>query len=69
MTTMVSEVYDAFKSAGAPEGAAHAAATAVADAQNRLDRMDSRIRLLYWMIAGVFAFQVVLYLQPWVGAY
>lgn len=69
MTTMVAEVYDALKAAGAPEGAAHAAATAVADAQTRLDRLEARLRLQYWLIVGLFVLLVALYMQPFWGAY
>jgi hypothetical protein len=70
MTTMVAEVYDALKSAGAPEGAAHAAAQTVADAQTRLDRLEARIRLQYWLIVGLFVLVVGVYMQPLlIGAY
>ena len=69
MTTMIVEVYDALKAAGAPEGAAHAAATALADAQTRLDKLEARFRLQQWLIIGVFALILALYLQPIWGAY
>jgi hypothetical protein len=69
MTTMVAEIYDALKAAGAPEGAAHAAATAVADAQTRLDKLEARLRLQQWFTIGVFVLVVALYMQPLWGAY
>ena len=46
MARMIAEVYDALKSAGAPEDQARAAATAVAGQQefdNRLDRIEGRL--------------------------
>jgi hypothetical protein len=69
MTTMISEVYDALKSAGASEGEAHAAATAVAEAQVRLDRLEGRMRLQSWLTIGLFVLVVVLYAQPFWGVY
>jgi hypothetical protein len=69
MTTMVSEVYDALKSAGAPEAEAHAAATAVAEAQVRLDRLEARARLQSWLTIGLFVLIILLYAQPFWVAY
>jgi len=69
MTTMIAEIYDALKAAGAPEGSAHAAATAVADAQTRLDKLEARLRLQQWLIVGVFVLILALYMQPIWGAY
>ena len=46
MARMIAEVYDALKSAGAPEDQARAAATAVAGQQEfdtRLDRIEGRL--------------------------
>jgi hypothetical protein len=43
MTTMITEVYDALKAAGAPEDKAQAAATVLANADNRFDRVDRAI--------------------------
>jgi hypothetical protein len=69
MTTMVSEVYDALKSAGAPEGEAHAAAAAVAEADVRLDRLETRARLQSWLTVGLFVLVLLLYAQPFWAAY
>jgi hypothetical protein len=66
---MISEVYDALKSAGASEGAAHSAATAGAEAQVRLDRLEGRMRLQSWLTIGLFVLVVVLYAQPFWGVY
>ena len=40
MSTMIAEVYDALKEAGASEEKAKAAAVALADYRNRFDRID-----------------------------
>jgi capsule polysaccharide export protein KpsE/RkpR len=40
MSTMIAEVYDALKEAGASEEKAKAAAMALADYRNRFDRID-----------------------------
>lgn len=57
MSTMISEVYDAFKEAGASEEKARKAAEAVAGYENRFAKiderfavMDGRLVLLQWMI-------------------
>lgn len=43
MTTMITEVYDALKEAGASEEKAKAAASALADYGNRFDRLELKI--------------------------
>ena len=50
MSTMISEVYDAFKAAGAPEDKAKAAAEALAGYENRFTKVDADLSLLKWMI-------------------
>lgn len=57
MSTMISEVYDAFKEAGASEEKARKAAEAVAGYENRFAKiderfavMDGRLVLLQWML-------------------
>lgn len=47
---MISEVYDAFKAAGAPEDKAKAAAEALAGYENRFTKVDADLSLLKWMI-------------------
>jgi hypothetical protein len=42
MTTMIVEVYDALKAAGAPEDKAQAAAKVLAITDERFDRIDAR---------------------------
>ncbi len=62
MSTMITEVYEAFISAGAPEDKAKAAARAVAEYDSRFNRIDSdlalvkaEIVLLKWMLVFVLA--------------
>jgi len=58
MTTMISEVYEAFKEANVSDGTARKAAEAVAAYESRfasielkLERMDGRMTLIQWMLA------------------
>ena len=62
MSTMITEVYEAFISAGAPEDKAKAAARAVAEYDSRFNRIDSDLALvkaemvvLKWMLGFVLA--------------
>jgi hypothetical protein len=57
---MILEVYDALKSAGAPEEKAQAAATVLANTDNRFDKLDreiavleAKLNLIQWLIGGV----------------
>jgi hypothetical protein len=59
---MITEVYEAFISAGAPEDKAKAAARAVAEYDSRFNRIDSDLALvkpemvaLKWMLGFVLA--------------
>lgn len=59
---MITEVYEAFISAGAPEDKAKAAAKAVAEYDSRFNRIDSDLALvkaemvvLKWMLGFVLA--------------
>jgi hypothetical protein len=59
VATMISEVYDAFVSAGAPEDKARKAAEAIANYKTRFARIESDLAVLKWMtgttLAGVVA--------------
>jgi hypothetical protein len=62
MSTMITEVYDAFIAAGAPEEKAKAAARALADYDSRFNRVDQELTLikaeivvLKWMLGFVLA--------------
>lgn len=55
MSTMITEVYDAFISAGADDEKAKAAASALADYESRFNRVDSDLRILKWMVGAILA--------------
>ncbi len=58
MTTMIAEVYDAFKSAGAEDDKALAAATAIADYQRDIGDLRGDVRLIKWMVGFNLAFSL-----------
>lgn len=65
MATMISEVYDALKEAGASEEKARKAAEAIASYENRFSsfenrmvRIEGKIDLLQWMIGFNLAMTV-----------
>lgn len=53
MSTMITEVYDAFIAAGAPEDKAKAAAKALADYDSRFNKVEADLPLLKWMVGFV----------------
>ncbi len=50
MTTMIAEIYDALREAGASEEKSRKAAEAVAAYESRFARIDSDLALLKWMV-------------------
>jgi hypothetical protein len=50
MATMIAELYDALKSAGAPDDQARKAAEVVAGYENRFARIETDLTLLKWMV-------------------
>ena len=56
MSTMISEVYDALKEAGASEEKAKAAAQALANYENRFASINTDLVPLKWMIGFNLAF-------------
>ena len=60
MATMISEVYDAFISAGAPEDKARKAAEALADYENRFTIIDSELVILKWMVGFAVALNIAI---------
>ncbi|MDP2832732.1 MAG: integrase [Pseudomonadota bacterium] len=50
MSTMIFEVYDALKDAGATEDKARKAAEALAAYENRFNKVESDLNLLKWMV-------------------
>jgi hypothetical protein len=57
---MISEVYDAFIAAGAPEDKARKAAEALAGRENRFPRIDGRLIVLKWMVGFAVALDVAI---------
>ena len=62
MTTMIAEVYDAFKSAGAEDDKARAAATAIADYQRDIADLKGDMKLIKWIVGFNLAFAVTIVL-------
>ncbi len=60
MTTMISEVYDALISAGAPEDKARKAAESLTKNDDRLAKMEGEVMLIKWMIGFNLAISVAL---------
>lgn len=67
MTTMISEVYEALREAGATEEKAQAAAKAIANYDDRFNRLELNIEsikgeqcLLKWMIGFNLAFTMAI---------
>ena len=58
MTTMIAEVYDAFKSAGVEENKALAAATAIADYQKDIAELRGDVKPIKWIVGFNLAFSV-----------
>lgn len=50
MSTVIFEVYDALKEAGATEDKAKKAAEALAAYENRFNRVEGDLNLLKWMV-------------------
>jgi hypothetical protein len=63
---MISEVYDAFISAGAPEDKARKAAEALADYDNRFTKIDSELVILKWMVGFAVALNVAILVRLFV---
>jgi len=55
MTTMISEIYDAFISAGSDEEKARKAAEAVAEHETRFNNIDRELSVIKWMLGLVLA--------------
>ncbi len=58
MSTMIFEVYDALKEAGATEDKAKKAAEALAAYENRFNKVEGDLSLLKWMIGFNLAISV-----------
>ena len=60
MSTMISEVYEAFLDAGASESKAKAAAEALANYENRFSKIDANLLLVKWMVGFNLAFTMAI---------
>ena len=63
MTTMISEVYDAFKDAGTEDTKARAAAQAIADYQRDISEVKSELKLHRWMLGTAIALNIAILLK------
>ncbi len=63
MTTMIAEVYDAFKDAGANDDKARAAAQAIADYQKDITDIKSELKLHRWMLGTAIALNIAILLK------
>ena len=63
MTTMISEVYNAFLKAGVPEQDAREAAEALSAenlaTKNDIARLDKKMAIMQWMLGIIIAAQVL----------
>ena len=55
MSTMITELYDALKDAGASEEKAKAAAKAMADYDSRFNKVDAELLAIKWMVGACMA--------------
>ena len=55
MATMLVEVYDALKDAGASEEKARAAASAIANYETRFNKVEADLAVLKWMVGAILA--------------
>ena len=68
MATMISEVYDAFRSAGVPEDKARAAAEALSEEQlatkSDISKLDRELLVIKWMLGLVIVAVVIPLIKP-----
>lgn len=55
MSTMITEVYDALKEAGASDEKAKAAATTLSDYESRFNKIEAELLVIKWMLGLVLA--------------
>jgi len=55
MSTMIAELYEALKEAGASDGKATAAAKAIAEHENRFGKIEADLLVLKWMVGAILA--------------
>ena len=59
MSTMIKEVYEAFKDAGTSEEKAASAAEAIADYESKFANIEPDLRLIKWMLGLIVAIDVL----------
>jgi len=67
VATMISEVYDAFIAAGAPEEKARKAAEAIANYENRFARTEGDLLVLKWMTGTILGGVVALVIKTFIA--
>jgi hypothetical protein len=71
MATMISEVYDAFRSAGVPEDKARAAAEALSEEQlptkTDIAKLEKELLVIKWMLGLVIVAVVIPLLKPFLA--
>ncbi|ALG70565.1 hypothetical protein VY88_06550 [Azospirillum thiophilum] len=63
MTTMQSEVYEAFRSIDVPEDKAVKAAAALSKRDDDVGTLKSDMNLMKWMLGFVLAFQIGIFVK------
>jgi hypothetical protein len=66
VATMISEVYDAFIAAGAPEDKARKAAEAIANYEGRFSRIEADLLVLKWMTGTILGGVVALVIKTFI---
>lgn len=68
MSTMISGVYDAFRSAGVPEDKARAAAEALSEGQlatkTDIVKLEKELLVIKWMLGSVIVAVVIPLIKP-----
>ncbi len=65
MTTMITEIYDAFRDSGASEDQARAAAQVIAAHETQLDKIEARLNILQWFFIVIILFLLVSSVAPY----
>jgi hypothetical protein len=63
MATMIAEIYDALRDAGASDDKARAAATALAEHDTRLSKIEADLNLVKWMVGFNVAMSAAILLK------
>ncbi len=60
MTTMIAEVYDAFRAGGVPDAEARKAAEALSQTEARRAELEHRLNTIQWMVGTNIGLTVLL---------